>query len=591
MIMIPRQLRFSIPVLFVLVFLSLVVCGQSEPPLPTKTDEPANGVITGKVVNENGQPVAGASLFVRPAKSLVMGRNTVSDAEGNFRFGGLEPALYSIVAMAPTYAPTTSDAEAQSTYYRVGDNVRVEMVRGGVLTGAVTTAAGEPVIGVRVRATMLRDMKGQTPKVQTRSFNEQLTDDRGIYRIWGIEPGTYLLSAGGSSFSQLFQFNPYDSDSPTYAPSSTRDTAAEVTVRSAEETNVDIRYRGEPGYSVSGTVKSTGQHDPGVNLVPAGSGSAPISMTMQFPGTRGFAFYGVGDGDYDLIAQEVTSGITSNTPQFALSDPKRITVRGGNVTGIELIMKVLPSLSGRIALEPSKVQDCQGKRPPLFEETVVHLQRPDKEEAKDPSGTLRNFGVVDGSASPDRKGEFSIRNVLPGRYQFDPRFYARYWYLKSITIGSTAASTAKTPPAKTDPAANWTVIKSGDQITNLTITLAEGAASIKGKLTLPEGASAPAGSSVFLVPAEPDKVNDVLRFFVTAFESDGTFTLNNLPPGKYWAIAQATSDAQISTLPKLRQPESAAARTKLRRTAESQKSSIDLKPCQNLVDYQIAVSN
>ena len=55
------------------------------------------------------------------------------------------------------------------------------------------------------------------------------------------------VSAGGIIFNQPFQFNPYDSDVPTYSPSSTRDNAAEVSVRSGEETNADIRYRGEPG--------------------------------------------------------------------------------------------------------------------------------------------------------------------------------------------------------------------------------------------------------------------------------------------------------------------------------------------------------
>jgi hypothetical protein len=39
---------------------------------------------------------------------------------------------------------------------------------------------------------------------------------------------------------------------------------------------------------------------------------------------------------------------------------------------------------------------------------------------------------------------------------------------------------------------------------------------------------------------------------------------------------------------KLRSPESAEARTKLRRAAESQKSDVELKPCQTLTDYQLS---
>ncbi len=62
-----------------------------------------------------------------------------------------------------------------------------------------------------------------------------------------------------------------------------------------------------------------------------------------------------------------------------------------------------------------------------------------------------------------------------------------------------------------------------------------------------------------------------------------TFTFNNLPPGKYLVHV----DTPATTLTKLRQPESAAARTKLRRTAETKKNEIELKPCQNLADYQL----
>ena len=80
----------------------------------------------------------------------------------------------------------------------------------------MTNALGEPVVAVRVRALMIRDAKGQVPRIP--GFGpEQSTDDRGIYRIYGLAPGTYLVSAGGLNASQTFQFNPYESDVPTYA--------------------------------------------------------------------------------------------------------------------------------------------------------------------------------------------------------------------------------------------------------------------------------------------------------------------------------------------------------------------------------------
>ena len=64
--------------------------------------------------------------------------------------------------------------------------------------------------------------------------------------------------------------------------------------------------------------------------------------------------------------------------------------------------------------------------------------------------------------------------------------------------------------------------------------------------------------------------------------ADGTFTFNNVAPGKYLTLV----DTQATTLTKLRQPEGAPTRTKLRRTAEAKKNDLELKPCQTLADYQ-----
>src|SRR5262249_33668705 len=149
---------------------------------------------------------------------------------------------------------------------------------------------------VRVRATMVRDTRGEIPR--TSFSTEQSTDDRGVYRIYGLRPGTYIVSAGGPGFSPAF--NPYDTDAATFAPSSTRDNAAEVVVRSGEDSTIDIRYRGEPGRTISGTIKLNGTNGGTISLSAAGS-SVLVGNTFQPPGSRGFAFTGIGDGDYDLI--------------------------------------------------------------------------------------------------------------------------------------------------------------------------------------------------------------------------------------------------------------------------------------------------
>lgn len=557
-----------------LLLLCIAAHAQVPASAPKSSEAPTTttGTITGRVVNESGQPLAGASLYVRTVNSGYAPRATTTDGEGNFRVKGLEPGLYIISAQAPAYT-ISFDPTTPPTYYRMGDSVKLELIRGGVLTGTVTNSLGEPVILVNVRAMMVRDGKGEALKIPSFGFREDMTDDRGVYRIYGLPPGTYIVAAGGFSFPAAF--SPYNLDIPTYAPSSTRDNATEISVRGGEESNADIRYRGEPGHTISGTVKIAGSGGATILLIPVGAGFLPGGSTYQAPNSRGFAFNGLTDGDYDLVGQEFTTSQTAPAPVLSLSEPKRVTVKGADVAGIELSTRPLPSITGRISLESSKIPECQGKRAPLLAETFIRVQRHEKDAEKDRATYLRMFPT---SASPDRNGEFVLRNLMAGRYQFEPRFYARYWYLRSVTL-----TTRTGKSQKFDAAANWTVVKFGDQLSHLTITLAEGAASIRGRLTTAEQ---PSGMAVYLVPAEPDKADDVLRFFVTEIGADGTFAFNNLPPGRYWTLAQ-TVDTQLGTLTKLRQPEAATARTKLRRAAEVQKGAVELKPCQNVVDYQL----
>ena len=554
------------------------VAGQTRSPEAglTPTEEAAGGSITGSVVNESGQALAGARVSVRSNGGGAV-RISITDAEGNFRVDDLAPALYSVSVFYPAYVMPSINPTWTPRYSRVGDSLRFELVRGGVITGKVIDSAGEPVIGVAVRATMVRDAAGEVPRAGGNSFSQWLTDDRGVYRVFGLPAGTYLVSAGGASFSQGFSLDPYGLDVPTYAPSSTFDTAAEISVRSGEEVNADIRYRGERGHVVSGSMKIADTSSGSLTLTAAGRMTTPLTA-FQLPSVRGFQFSGVSDGEYDVVGTEIKSprSAAAVVPEIWVSEPKRIVVKGADVTGLELAPRPLPSIGGRIVLEASKMAECEGKRRPLFAEMAVFLQRPEKENGEEKTPLFLRHPEP---SSPDAGGNFLLSNLTPGRYLFDLRFYARYWYLDSI-------STAFTP--KVDPAANWLTLKFGDRINNVTIKLAEGAASLRGHLKATDDATRPAGLAVYLLPAEREKTADVLRYFLTTVEADGTFSVNNVPPDRYLVMVQPVA-AQTNTLAKLRLPESAEARADLRRAAALQKTELELKPCQNLTDFPLSL--
>ena len=574
--------------LVLLVLTCVTARAQQQTPGPETSSEVTTGTITGSIVNERGEPMPGAGVHVRSLASPNAGRSTSADAEGRFRVTGLEPGLFVITGYSPAYVFQQPEFDVPTTYYRIGDTVRIEMIKGGVVTGTITNATGEPVIGVRVRAIRIRDPKGQIVRTPQLGQIERTTDDRGIYRIYGLPPGTYIVSAGGGGGNQSFQLNPYETDVPTYAPSSTRDGATEFNVRSGEETTADIRYRSDPGHTISGTVKTSAANGASVMLMSQEGAFLPIASTMQVPNGRGFELSGVGDGEYQVIATEfpINLGAATTMPDLSTSEAKRVTVKGADVSGIELIPRPPASILGRIALESSKAPECQGKRKPLFAETLIDLVR----HEKDSDTTPLFMRMTAGAMSPDPKGAFTFRNLGPGRYRLNPNFHARFWYLQSITVGAPASATpgaARTAAPRIDPAANWTVLKPGEKLSDVTITLAEGAASIRGKIPVAEGATIPAGTAVFLVPAEADKSADVLRYFVTSVSADGAFAFNSLPPGRYWSVLQNPVQPELATSLKLRSPESVEARTKLRRAAESQKSEVELKPCQTLTDYQL----
>ena len=145
------------------------------------------------------------------------------------------------------------------------------------------------------------------------------------------------------------------------------------------------------------------------------------------------------------------------------------------------------------------------------------------------------------------------------------------------------------PNRLVDAARNWTTLKSGERLAGLTVTIAAGAASMHGQIDLAEGQKLPPRLFVYLVPAEREQADDVLRYFAAVVLADGTFAQNNLSPGRYWVLAQPVSESDSNILSKLRLPDEAEARAKLRHDAEAARTEIELRPCQNIADYRLGL--
>ena len=535
------------------------------------------GTISGRVVNESGRPLPNAGILLRRLGSLESGNiATTTDREGKFEVSGLQPVSYQIVALLQGYAPLLREVEdPQTGINHVGDSVTLVLAKGGVITGTVTNQAGEPVVGVNVRAQIIN-----AANYSLFPFGglADLTDDRGIYRIYGLSEGTYVVSAGGGGEARYStDVYPFDNDVPTYAPSSTRDTAQEIVVRAGAETNgVDIQYRGGSGHAVSGSAKGSEGNQPlqfAIFLTSA-SGSAWQTRASQGPGDRGFMLEGVDDGDYSISA-------ISQRPdgELMFSAAKQITVKGADVTGIELVVQPVSSVTGRVVLEETKTTECTDKQRPILTETLVSAES----QAVD-----RSLRFLWASASADERGNVVLKNLQPGRYYFATQYFAKDWYLKSVLLMPSETASAKTGKP-VDATRTWTTLKPGDRLSGLTITLAQGAASLRGHIALSKGETRAEKLYMYLVPAEREAADDPLRFYAAAVTPEGKAALNNLAPGRYLVFAQGATDKSVSPLARLRSPDATAYRTRLRREAEILKNEIELKVCQKLADLKVPV--
>ena len=144
------------------------------------------------------------------------------------------------------------------------------------------------------------------------------------------------------------------------------------------------------------------------------------------------------------------------------------------------------------------------------------------------------------------------------------------------------------PDRPRDAARNWTTVRMGEHLSGLTITFAAGAASLRGQIEASEGKKLASRMFVYLVPAEPENAEDILRYFVSLAAEDGSFGLMNLPPGRYWMTLAAASESDSNMLSKLRLPDETELREKLMHDGQAAKTEIQFKPCQNVSDYHLA---
>lgn len=508
---------------------------QSQPtvtPAPVRTvvKEPAKDTISGEVVDETGHPLMNVAVMVIGTSGERSTKSEATDENGKFTVRDLQPGAYRMQFRAPAYVQDeifSRTPDGSPRVFRTGERVAVTLSKGGVITGTVTDQSGNPIVGVNVTAVRIRQTDEPYAAVNTFAAS-RMTDDRGIYRLYGLAPGKYYVSAGaGSTYGRP---GPFDKDAATYYPSSNRDTAAIVNVQMSQEVSgIDIRYRGERGFSISGSVTGAVERFVMFSLVLPGN-PTPLdsAFSQEVDGRNVFAFSSLTNGDYKIVA-------SSSDPKSgrAASGSANVSIKNSDVEGVAIKLSPMATISGRVVVTQSTDTKCETMLVPGPENIMLSAQ-PEKKAVDNIYANAPN----DVSAQP--AGEFRITGLLGGNYRLRSFLPSDEAFIRSIERprpqAGAAPRVASTPPESI-------ALADGENLSGLTVNAVGGGGSAYVRVELTGfDRDDPIIPRLYLVPSEKERADDTLRFAESTASDDGSFVFRNLAPGKYFLVSRTLRD-------------------------------------------------
>jgi len=493
------------------------------------------GSIAGRVMDAATlRPMIRARVLLS-ASELPGGRGALTDESGAFAFAELPAGRYTLSASRTGYVGVSYGQRRplqDGTPLQLADGQRLEGIelrlpRGSAISGTVYDELGDPLPGAQVR--VMRYQYAQGSRQLTPAGGGQ-TDDRGQYRVWGLNPGEYYVSASipnssfrgrgasplvgrggvvpqagfGGSAAGIGRNAPEPVGyAPTYYPgvASVHEARPVAVGLAAEAVDVSFSALLVRTARVAGRVtESDGSPAAGsVALVPDGqAGRGPVGPNygsrLQQDGA--FTIANVPPGRYTLR----TVGGTRGAREYAALP---VTIGDADLTDILLVLQPGATLAGTVLLQPSLSAAL-----PSLEQFQI-------------SAPSTSPGEPSPSTGAAEDGSFTLAGVPAGLHWIRARAPRGWMPVSAVVNGRDVIDT----PLE---------VRSGQAINGLTVTFTDRLSEVKGAVTDDQGAPV-TDYTVLAFPADPALWQPQARQIMTARPDQlGIFQIHGLPAGDYF---------------------------------------------------------
>jgi len=497
---------------------------------PTRVD-PMTASIKGLVTSaDTGAPVRGAE--VRLSSRGSYNRLVTTDGDGSFRLSDLPAGEYRLTVSRtgftslvfgqrrPLEAPSTINlAEGESF------TANLALTRGGAIRGRVIDQFGDPIAGARVQVLRSRMASGQR-RLQSMGPGD-LTDDTGEFRVYGLPPGDYYVTASTGAPDVIRR------DPPLFFPGTPSFSEAQsVTLGVGTEASADFQVLPTRTARVSGVVfnasgapaqamvqlmsEAVGM---GPSIDGAGGGPPPVMINADTDADGRFTINNVPPGPYVITANSsfsagVIAGMQAGNPNAGPPPAMRdimergpetatmsIVVAGDNVSDLALTTRRGGVLVGTFVADAGVVRPLPNG--------VSAVVRP----AKGGGGpSMMQGGRASGFRLAGMSGPFYVGiNGLPDD-----------WAVSQITVDGVDVTD--------EP------IDLKGQTSSARVVLTDRITTISG-IVQTRGNSA--NYSVVVFPDDPNRWSYPSRYIKTARANErGQFRISGLPPNeRYSAVA------------------------------------------------------